>query len=206
MKSRWDHFYQDLRELRSHPIPRKCIPSLSLEFKIHRFFDVFEEAFGAAMCIRSKNEMGCWASKLLCSKTPVAPLNGSIIPRLELSGALILAQLAKKTAEDWELEEKDIYLWTDSMIVLRWLNNQSCRLKTYVANHVNQILEITETQQWKYVKTDENPIDKLSRGITPKELHNKELWWNRPHWIAEELILWSNTPIFIEEEDILKQC
>lgn len=171
---RWDCFYKGLVELSCIPIPRKCIPSLSSEVQLHGFCDASEEAFGAAIYVRSKNQMGNWTARLLCSKTRVAPLKGSTIPRLELCGALVLTQLAKKTAEAWELDNSSIYLWTDSMVVIGWLNSEACRLKTYVANRVDQILEITGTNQWRHVKTDENPADALSRGLTPKELQSCE--------------------------------
>lgn len=128
-------------------IPRKCIAHMSLQVEIHGFCDASEEAYGSAMFVRSKDETGRWHSRLLCVRTRVAPLKGSTIPRLELKGALTLAQLAKKTAEAWGLRINDIHLWTDSMVVLGWLKSQTSRLKTYVANRVNQILEITGAEQ-----------------------------------------------------------
>lgn len=118
LASRWERFYQELKELSSMSIPRKCIPHMSLQVEIHGFCDTSEEAYGAAMFVRSKGKMGRWHSRLLCARTRVAPLKGSTIPRLELNGALTLAQLAKKTAEAWELRINDIHLWTDSMVVL----------------------------------------------------------------------------------------
>lgn len=133
---RWDCFYKGFDELSCIIILRKCIPSPSSEVQLHGFCDASEEAFGAAIYVRSKNEMGNWTIRLLCSKTRVAPLKGSTIPRLELCGALTLTQLAKKTAEAWELENSSIYLWTDSMVVIGWLNSEAYNLKTYVANRV----------------------------------------------------------------------
>lgn len=199
---RWDCFYQELKDLSSIYIPRKCIPRLSSEIEIHGFCDASEEAFGAAIYVRSKDLMGNWATRLLCAKTRVAPLKGSTIPRLELCGALTLAHLAKKATEAWELEKSEVYLWTDSTVVIGWLNSESCRLKTYVANRVEQILEITKVHQWRHVKTDENPADVLSRGISSKELQNKHIWWNGPHWLSGGESLWDqySTPLVLENE------
>lgn len=45
-------------------------------------------------------------SRLLCSKLRVAPLKWSTIPRLELCGALVLAQLAIKMASAWDVDVK----------------------------------------------------------------------------------------------------
>ncbi|XP_060855473.1 uncharacterized protein LOC132933172 [Metopolophium dirhodum] len=202
---RWDCFYKGLNELSRIPIPRKCIPSLSYEVQLHGFCDASEEAFGAAIYVRSKNQIGNWTARLLCSKTRVAPLKGSTIPRLELCGALTLAQLAKKTAEAWELESSSIYLWTDSMVVIGWLNSETCRLKTYVANRVDQILEITNPKQWRHVKTDENPADALLRGLTPKQLQYCEQWWQGPNWLSEDSGDWLRASILLTNEESLPE-
>jgi len=96
LSNRWCTFYQEFNDLSYLPIPRKCIPYQPVEVEIHGFCDASEEAYGSAIYVRSKDYTGCWHSRLLCARTQVAPLKGSTIPRLELNGALILAQLAKK--------------------------------------------------------------------------------------------------------------
>ncbi|XP_008178571.1 uncharacterized protein LOC103307898 [Acyrthosiphon pisum] len=102
----------------------------------------------------------------------------------------LATQLARKTVEAWGLSIKDIQLWTSSMVVLGWFKSQISRLKTYVANRINQIMEITESEQWRHVRIDENPADILSQGVTPRELQDKVLWWYGPHWLAEEENQW----------------
>jgi len=67
-------------------------------------------------------------SQLLCTKTRLAPLKEWTIPRLELSGALLLVELANKVAESWSVELYTFLLWTDSSIVFGWLNSQTTRL------------------------------------------------------------------------------
>jgi len=146
--------------------------------------------------------MGNWTSRILCSKTQVPPLKESTIPRLELCGALTFAQLAKKTAEAWELENSSIYLWTVSIVVIGWLNSKACRLKTYMANRVDQILEITDPKQWRHVRTDENSEDALPR-VTPKELQYCEQWWQGPRWLSEESGDWFRASILLTNEESL---
>ncbi|XP_025201851.1 uncharacterized protein LOC112599258 [Melanaphis sacchari] len=118
------------------------------------------------------------------------------IPRLELSGALLLAQLSAKVADSWNINCETIHLWTDSMIVLGWLNSHSSRLKTFVANRVSQILEITKAPQWHHVATNENPADILSRGITTQELPDATTWWFGPQWLSGDTISWRSQSIF----------
>lgn len=186
MKNRWELFYQQLQELGSLPIPRKCIPVCTIDIEFHGFCDASLEAYGACVYVRSKDHNGKWYSHIACSKSRVAPLRGATIPRLELCGALVLTQLAEKVAKAWDVKITSFHFWTDSTVVLGWLNCQTSRLKTYVANRVEQILEVTNADQWKHVVTDQNPADLLSRGISPIELKDSILWWSGPRWLIEE--------------------
>lgn len=88
-------------------------------------------------------------------------------------------------AESWAPGIRDFWFWTDSTIVLGWLNSQHVRLNTYVPNRVSQILEISEVEQWHHVLTGDNPADLASRGLNPKELAVSESWWIGPYWLSE---------------------
>jgi len=134
IQERWRRFYEELQQLEDIRIPRKVKPEISDITQIHGFCDASEEAFGASVYVRSRDNKGNWHSRILCSKTRVAPLRNVTIPRLELNGALLLAQLVQKVAQSWEMPSESFKLWTDSTIVLGWLNSQNIRLKTYVSN------------------------------------------------------------------------
>ncbi|XP_008182965.1 uncharacterized protein LOC103309405 [Acyrthosiphon pisum] len=205
LSNRWYTFYQEFNDLSYLPIPRKCIPYQSVEVEIHGFCDASEEAYGSAIYVRSKDCTGYWHSRLLCARTRVAPLKGSTIPRLELGGALTLTQLSIKVSEALEMDVKKFYLWTDSMVVLGWLNSQTCRLKTFVANRVEEILETTQPEQWRHVATSENPADILSRGTTPNNLQSMNLWWQGPHWLASESDEFKKSIITNQNQDLPEQ-
>ncbi|XP_060861005.1 uncharacterized protein LOC132938271 [Metopolophium dirhodum] len=100
IQTKWELFHQQLEELGSLSIARKCKPCVSEQIELHGFCDASQEAYGACIYVRTKgiDEDGQVYSRLLCSKSRVAPLKGSTIPRLELCGALVLAQLAIKVA------------------------------------------------------------------------------------------------------------
>lgn len=100
---RWIRFYDELEQLKELSIPRKAIPERTEIIDVHGFFDASEEVYGACIYIRTQSSDGEWHSRLLCAKTRVAPLKGSTIPRLELNGALLLAELAHRVAESWQI-------------------------------------------------------------------------------------------------------
>ncbi|XP_035233761.1 uncharacterized protein LOC118205579, partial [Stegodyphus dumicola] len=60
------------------------------------FADASEKAFGAVIYLQSITSPGEYCSKLLCSKSRVAPIKTMTIPRLELSACLLLSKLMQK--------------------------------------------------------------------------------------------------------------
>jgi len=80
----------------------------------------------ACLYLRSVNQQGEVTTKLLCSKSRVAPVKKVTLPKLELCGALRLAQLVQKTVPALNLKIDRILLRTDSTIVLSWLAENIC--------------------------------------------------------------------------------
>ena len=122
---------------------------------------------------------------LVTAKTKVAKLKPPTVPRLELCGAV---KLITNVAEVLGIAREHWNAWTDSSIVLAWLDGQPRQFKTYVSNRVSFILQETSPQTWRHVPTSDNPADCASRGMMPKELLNHDLWWKGPDWLAQEPI------------------
>lgn len=55
-------------------------------------------------------------------------------------------------------------------MVLGYIKNEEQRFHTFVTNRVQKIHLSSAPQQWRYVPTNENPADHVSRGLTPSEL------------------------------------
>ncbi|GFU89035.1 hypothetical protein TNCV_2894831 [Trichonephila clavipes] len=62
------------------------------------------------------------------------------------------------------------------MIVLSWIRKESYQLKTFVANRIATIQEMTSSEQWRYVATEDNPADFVSREMDSLKLKTCELW------------------------------
>ncbi|GFX61262.1 integrase catalytic domain-containing protein [Trichonephila clavipes] len=95
------------------------------------------------------------------------------------------AQLVKKIRSTLRLNISDIVLHTDSTIALAWLNTPANRLKTFVANRVAKVQELTEGFQWNHVPSVLNPADLVSRGLRPCDLSNLGLWWHGPQFLEK---------------------
>ena len=92
---KWGDWLSELEATRSITIPRCYKLNTSgkiLSTELHELSDASIKAFAAAIYVRFKTEFGCTTS-LVTSKTRVAPNKKQSLPRLELLGLLILAQL-----------------------------------------------------------------------------------------------------------------
>uniref|UniRef100_T1GKQ0 Uncharacterized protein n=1 Tax=Megaselia scalaris TaxID=36166 RepID=T1GKQ0_MEGSC len=52
--------------------------------------------------------------------------------------------------------------------------------KPYVANRTTKILKHIESCRWFYIESGMNPADYASKGLTPSEILDANLWWNGP--------------------------
>ncbi|XP_039960282.1 uncharacterized protein LOC120774624 [Bactrocera tryoni] len=164
------------------------------EVQLHGFCDASEAAYGACIYIRAERG-GHIRINLLCSKSRVAPLKPLTIPRLELCGALLLAELIAKVINSTHFKAKGVYCWSDSTTVLSWLRSEPANFNVFVANRINNIQTLTAGMVWSHVPTDSNPADVLSRGASPKELLTMDLWKYGPPYLGLDQSNWPKSPL-----------
>ena len=179
---------QELPLLKNRTLPR-CYrhPQLTpLTTELHAFSDASMKAYGAVVYCRTTYRDHPPFITLVTAKTKVAKLAPPTVPRLELCGAVLLVKLLTSTAKILGVPPEDWHAWSDSSIVLAWLDGQPRQFKQYVFNRVSYILQSTTPHQWKHVPTAENPADCSSRGMMPADLLQHTLWWEGPSWLHDE--------------------
>ncbi|XP_033359916.1 uncharacterized protein LOC117238812 [Bombus vosnesenskii] len=157
---------------------------------IHGFCDASEKAYGACVYLRSINSDGHIQTQLFTARSKVAPLKSLTIPRLGLSGALLLTSLMSVVSKSLTINVSRIMYWTDSTIVLQWIKSSPHTLKTFVANCVAELQTKTNIADWRHVPTDDNPADLISRGQNPKEFLRPTIWKNGPEWLKQQEENW----------------
>jgi len=180
---KWLAYRAELPVIQSISIPRCVMPIAHEDVELHGFCDASEQAYASALYLRVRTGDTVLVS-LLTAKTKVSPLKQISLPRLELCGALLLARLISTVKKTLTVSIDGVHCWSDSTVVLHWLAKESARLKTFEANRVSEIQDVVSSGHWHHVRSEENPADCASRGISPSELSGHPLWWTGPAWLA----------------------
>lgn len=186
IKSQWDQYKSELSLLSSLEIPRHIRHCKVGSCQLHGFCDASERGYAAVIYLRFQ-ETDCKFSVFLVSaKSKVAPLNRISIPRLELCGAVLLADLISFVCSTYKdhINIGQVFAWSDSTIVLDWIKSPPYRWKTFVGNRVSRIQNKINPSNWHHVAGKENPADVASRGVLPSELVHNSLWWAGPSWLS----------------------
>ncbi|GFV56296.1 integrase catalytic domain-containing protein [Trichonephila clavipes] len=181
----WREFVTTLKCIEEVKINRFIMADNNVKIVLQGFADASEAAYGAVVYLQCFLHNGAAKVSILARKSRVAPIRVISIPRLELYACVLLAQLVKKIHSTLRLNVSDIVLHTDSTIALAWLNTPANRLKTFVANRVAKVQELTEGFQWNHVPSVLNPADLVSRGLRPCDLPNLRLWWHGPQFLEK---------------------
>lgn len=185
MITEWRDLKEDFKNIYKFSIPRYLGPSKNNTYILHGFCDSSEKAYACAIYVVTDDGQGNNKSVLVAAKTKLAPISKKVsLPRLELCGALLLAQLTKKVIESLPEVSITVYAWTDSMIVLGWLKGDISRWKQFVSNRIQQITEVIPATHWYHVSSSSNSSDCASRGMNTSQLLQHSLWWKGPEWLT----------------------
>jgi hypothetical protein len=181
IQRKWTSWLEDLLNLKKIHIPR-CITrsdTSDMSLELHCFSDASMKAYGCCAYLRAVDRYGHIHTSLLLSKSRVAPIKSITIPRLELLAAVMSAQIGSVLIKELDLQFTECYFWTDSEIVLRYIQNESTRFHVFVSNRLSLIHQLTETRQWHFIPGKQNPADLASRGESAQKL-DMNLWFEGP--------------------------
>jgi len=139
LRSRWERRRADLALLSSLKIPRCYKPERFGELKsveLHHFSDASKDTY--AQCsypwlIDHSDQIHC---PLVMAKSRFAPLKPVTIPRLELTAALVSVKTSSILQRELEYDQITEVYWTDSKVVIGYINNDARRSHVFVANRV----------------------------------------------------------------------
>ena len=189
-RSAWLKWRYDLPLLENIEIDR-CFKTDSFsdcnDVSLHHFSDASKGGYGEVSYLRFVNKDDRIHTALVMGKSRVTPLKEVSIPRLELTAAVLSVKVSSMLRKELDMVDLQEYFWTDSQVVLAYLKNESKRFHTYVANRIQLIRDHSAIDRWFYVKTDENPADDTSRGLSARNIEKSDRWFNGPEFLRSPL-------------------
>ena len=156
----WKRWEDSLSELQDIYIPRCYHPKDFGQInhsELHAFSDASKEATGAVIYLKSTDQHNRVFVSLLYAQSRLSPKRLTTIPRLELCAAVLSTQAIRRVLRELTIEVNEITFYTDSKVVLGYIQNESCRFYTYVANRIQIIRQASSPEQWKNINTSVNP-------------------------------------------------
>ena len=194
--STWNKWLDQLKELEMIKVDRCYKPSTfeSVDLcQLHCFANASDISYGCVFYLRLIDKEGKIHCSFVLGKSRVAPLKSVTIPRMELTAATSLVRLCRMITREIEYSIDDIFYWTDSMSVLRYIMNTKTRFHTFVANRLAVIHESSDISQWNYIETKQNPADLASRGASIEKFRRNSQWFIGPDFLWETETTWSKS-------------
>ena len=181
----WREWRSNLSDASCLKLPRCFVPQefgTVVKRDLHIFSDASIDAIGAVIYMRSINERNEVHVSFVTSTSRVAPRCATSIPRLELNAALQAVILVQEVLKALTVTLNETFFYTDSLVVLGYINNSTKNFTKYITRRVLSILRLAPSYKWSYVATQENPADIASRPHSPKELANS-CWLTGPNFL-----------------------
>lgn len=192
LKPKWVNWCSEIHQLEDLKIPRFYFIDLIATNKViqlHVFSDSSIKSYGAVAYFRYQTSEGSYQTRLVMSKSRVAPIKKVTLPRLELMGAVIAARIASNLVKTFPLLSS-INFWCDSTIVLHWIKGSASKWKQFVSNRIIEIQQLTNPMSWRHCSGKDNPADLLTRGCSAGVLSTSSKWWYGPSWLTEPQCTW----------------
>lgn len=201
LQNKWSKFIRELPNLAELRIDRHLLIINFAKVQLIGFCDASSYGYAACLYLRSEDTNGIVKCKLLASKTKVAPLQPVLsIPRLELMAALLLSKLIRFFSQNLTDFVYSVFAFSDSSVVLSWLQTPPYRLKTFVSSRISQIIDVVPPSCWFHISSENNAADICSRGALPSQLVAlRTQWVNGPNWLSDSPDNWPKTIYYIKD-------
>ena len=198
MVESWEKLFADLCLVQNLEFCRQAYNTEN-ETELLIFSDSSQHMYGFATYIRNINGNSV-ETNLLFSKARLAPLKTKSLPTLELLGVFLAFKCLDSLLESIRANIKQIYICVDAQIVLSWILSGKVKTKNIFAN--NRIKDIYRFRQeleskfdvtfnFRYVPSEFNSADLLTRGLTFTEFMKKfDFWIHGPDFVRERQMIW----------------
>ncbi|XP_062713800.1 uncharacterized protein LOC134290641 [Aedes albopictus] len=191
--TRWQQWLIRLRGMDEIEVPRCYFPGYHPSsydtLQLHIFVDASSEAYAAVAYFRIVDR-GTVRCALVSSKTKVVPLQPLSTPRAELLAAVLGARLRKTIVDGHSLKIHQTHFWCDSSTVHSWITSDLRRYRQFVALRVNEILNLSTPEEWRWIPTHLNVADEATKWGKGPSFTADCRWYRAPQFLYEPEELW----------------
>ena len=191
LQMQWEKWRQDIINLENVSVRRCFKPEGFGQVKtaqFHHFSDASMSGYGNCTYLRLEDDQGSIHCSLVMGKSRVSPLKRVTTPRLELTAAVVSTTISSFLDSELRTLEAENFFWTDSNVVLGYINNDEKRFHVFVANRIRQIKDHSSPAQWRHVNSKDNPADIASRGASVLQLMESD-WFEGPKFLRNAELL-----------------
>ena len=185
----WKDWKSSLSSLHELKLPRSYIYNGFHDIErreLHIFSDASEVAIAAVAYLKLISCTGQVNTSYLMSKSKLIPKTATSMPRAELCAAVEAAYLHRELVNELKIEFDESRMYTDSMVVLGYLNNTQKRFTNYVTRRIYTILKLTSSTLWSYIASNLNPADVGSRCHSIESLLASN-WLKGPQFLHDDV-------------------
>jgi hypothetical protein len=193
----WHKVLEDLKRVNEVIFPRPVRKSKPIRIELHMFCDGSGVALGAVgyqvFDYGTHRESSVIMSKKKCNS-----LRKRSIPQVELLSAVILSRMFNTLNGLIQFDE--VFYWSDSLCTLYWIKKEGHRYGVFVMNRITEINDLTDSQYWRHVPTEDNPADKITRGMSLNRFLIDIVWQQGPTWLLKVQDQWPVTSMIMSTE------
>ena len=200
LTSKFNKLSKDLVKIHELEFPRKAYKENS---QLVCFSDASKDVYGMAAYARYKED-DSFQSNLIFAKCKNAPAKSKTLPTLELLGVFLVFKCLELILTGLKYVVSEVVVCTDAQVVLSWLLSGNIKCKNiFACNRLKDIRAYKERLEakynlkfsYKFVPTEYNCADLLTRGLTLKEyLIKRKFWLEGPEFLSKEKICWPVKP------------
>ena len=124
---------------------------------MHHFSDTSLAGYGQCSYLRLLNKNNQAYCSFLTGKARVTLLKLITVHRLESQAAVVSIKISQWLLKELGYQDVSEFFWTLIRVVIGYINNETKRFHTLVANRIQQIHDHTGPQQWQYIESKSNP-------------------------------------------------
>ena len=108
------------------------------------------------------------------------------ITLLGLTAVTLSVKISELLKEDLDIKVSKEVCGSDSQVDLNYIKSKSRRFKTFLANRIQMIKDLSGVDQWHYMPTKSNPVDYISKGIDLTKLAKVKYSLKNPNYFGNQ--------------------